>query len=91
MLRTYKAIIRNNYVEWDNDIHEIINSDNPVSVYITILDEPKPDNNVERGKCMVSPLNKLVKMKAFGDVDDPVEFIREMRQERELPGRQDAD
>jgi len=30
MLRTYKAIIRNNYVEWDNDIHEVINSDNPV-------------------------------------------------------------
>ena len=91
MLRTYKAIIRNNCVEWDNDIHEIINSDNPVSVYITILDEPKPDINVERGKCMVSALNKLVKKKAFGDVDDPVEFIREMRQERELPGRQDAD
>ena len=81
MLRTYKAIIRNNYVEWDTDIHEILNSDSPVSVYITILDEPKPDNNVERGKYMVSALNTLVKIKAFDNVDNPAQFIQEMRQE----------
>lgn len=91
MLRTYKATLKNNHIEWDNDIDEVINSDSAVPVFITILDEPLPDDTIYRGKSMVSALNMLVKLKAFRDVDDPVELIREMRQDRELPGRQDAD
>jgi len=91
MLRTYKAVIKDNCVIWDNDVHEEIDSYSPVPVYITLLEEPKPIDKSEQGRRMVSALNKLVRSKAFGDVDDPVTFIREMRQERELPGRQDAD
>lgn len=90
MLKTYKATIKNNFVEWDNGVDEIINSDSAVPVIITILDEPLPDDKIYRGKCMVSALNMLVKLKAFSDVDDPVKMIREMRQERSLPGREDA-
>jgi hypothetical protein len=36
-------------------------------------------------------LNELVKLKAFSEVGDPFEFIREMRQDRPFPGREDAD
>ncbi|NLL10292.1 MAG: hypothetical protein GX268_05270 [Methanomicrobiales archaeon] len=91
MLRTYKATIKNNHIEWDNDTNEVINSDSAVPVFITILDEPLPDDKKNRGKGMVSALNEVVKLKAFSEVGDPVEFIREMRQDRPFPGREDAD
>lgn len=91
MLRTYKATIKNNYIEWDNNRNEIINSDSPVPVYITILDESEPENITDRGRSMVSALNMLVKLHAYEDVNDPVELIRSIRKERNLPGREDAD
>lgn len=34
-------------------------------------------------------LEKLAKMKAFSEIDDPVEWQREIRRDRPLPGREE--
>ena len=92
MLRTYKAILKDNYVKWDSDVNGRINSDSAVPVHITLLDESvTPVDIACRGKRMVSALNKLAEIHAFADIADPVTWEREIRQERRLPGRHDAD
>lgn len=92
MFRTYKAIIKDNFVEWESDVNGQINPDSAVHVFITVLDDTvPPDDIVHRGKCMISALNQLVKIHAFEDIADPALWEREIRQERQLPGRHNAD
>ena len=39
---------------------------------------------------MVSALNKLAEIHAFADIADPETWEREIRLDRQLPGRHDA-
>ncbi len=91
MLRTFKATIKNNHVEWDKDIQGQINSESPIPVYITLLDESEQNDIEYQGKCMILALNQLVNINACTDITDPANWEREIRRERQLPGRQDVD
>ena len=92
MLRTYKAILKDNCVEWDNDANGRISKGIAVPVHITLLDESgTPEDIACRGKRMVSALNKLAEIHAFADIADPETWEREIRLDRQLPGRHDAD
>jgi hypothetical protein len=104
MLRTFRARIKDNYVEWDNDTERLIPKHSPVPVLITIVDDLIPpvedpsvedpsieDNQGQRGKQMAAALNTLSKMNVFGEIDDPVTWQRHIRQDRRLPGRHDTD
>ncbi len=91
MLRTYKATIRNNQVQWENTSNELIKSDHPVPVLITLLDESFSEDKNERCRNIGMALNSLVQIHAFAHVKDPVSWQRESRQERRIPGREDAD
>ncbi len=92
MLRTYKAILKDNYVEWEGDVNGRISKGSAVPVQITLLDESvTPEDIVYRGKRMVSALNKLAEIHAFSDIVDPKTWEREIRRDRQLPDRYDAD
>ncbi len=99
MLRTFRARIKDNYVEWDNDTERLIPKHSPVPVLITIVDDLNPpvedpplkDNQAHRGKQMAATLKKLSDMHVFREIDDPVTWQRHIRQDRHLPGRHDAD
>ena len=92
MLRTFRALIKDNYVEWDSDANEQITTNSPVSVFITVLDNSIASDDIScRGKRMASALNQLAKIRIFRDIGDPVTWQREVRQDRQLPGRHDAD
>jgi hypothetical protein len=94
MLRTFRARIKDNYVEWDNDTERRIPKHSPVPVLITIVDDlitPVEDSPAERGKKMAAALNTLSTMHVFREIDDPVTWQRHIRQDRRLPGRHDAD
>lgn len=94
MLRTFRARIKDNYVEWDNDTERLIPTHSPVPVLITIVDDQIPsveDSHAERGKKMAAALNTLSTMHVFREIDDPVTWQRHIRQDRRLPGRHDAD
>lgn len=41
----------------------------------------------ERGRRIADALEKLAAMHAFAEIDDPVEWQREIRKDRPLPGR----
>ena len=49
---------------------------------------PTNSDVVERGRRMVEILEKLAAMNAFSEISDPVEWQREIRKDRPLPGRE---
>ncbi|MFL5384878.1 MAG: hypothetical protein ACJ8GN_20355 [Longimicrobiaceae bacterium] len=51
------------------------------------LSADEPLTREERGRQIADALDKLAAMHAFADIDDPVEWQREIRKDRPLPGR----
>jgi len=81
MLRTYKAVLRGNRVEW---IDTPPAPTRPTPVHITLLDESAEP---ARGQEMARVLEALAQGGGLSGIPDPVSWQREQRQERTLPGR----
>ena len=88
---TYKAILRNDRLEWRGPMPSQIGPDQPVAVHVTILEESVLEPGRERGLEMATALEQLAAMDALADITDPVAWEREMRQDRILPGREPDD
>jgi hypothetical protein len=92
MLSTYQAILRGEVVEWLADKPDHLTPDRAVAVYVTILEEAPPLMMTERGLRMAAALDQLAQMQGAIASLDPLQSERELRQERDLPGREnDAD
>jgi hypothetical protein len=62
--------------------------DHPLRVQVTI-EEPEPvAEEHARGRAMAALLEKLAARGTLSDLTDPVQWQRELRQERALPGRE---
>jgi hypothetical protein len=85
MLRTYKAILHDNQVEW---LEQPPEKSGAVPVYITVLEEPAPELLPKRGRVMAEALAELVRRGTFAEIADPVVWQRELRSERALPDRE---
>ena len=83
-METYRAILKGNRLEWTDLEPGDLKPDQPVEV--TILDEP--DQSADRRKRMAEALEKLAASDAFSEISDPVEWQREIRKDRPLPGRE---
>ena len=88
MLSTYKAIVRGTTIEWGSDVSEHIRPDRPVAVYVTVLDEPVYTSPETQGQRMADVLQQLAAIHALADISDPAAWEREIRQDRQLPGRE---
>jgi hypothetical protein len=89
MLNTYKAILKGNRLEWNEDAPDHLAPEDAVAVYVTILDEPVvPAAVTQQGQRMAAALEQLAAINALADLTDPVAWEREMRQERPLPDRE---
>lgn len=84
MRRAYQAILRGDRVEWLADAPE---TDGPVRIYITISYPPDPGDPPAGGPTVFESLQALADMGAFDDIDDPVAWQRQQRQDRPLPFR----
>lgn len=82
MLPTYKAILRDNHVEW---IDGPPDRSQPTPVQITLLEETP--SVADRGKAMAEALEKVAQAGAFSEIEDPVTWQRKIRKDRPLPGR----
>jgi len=82
-METYRAILRGNRLEWTDERPVDVNPEQPVEV--TILNEP--DQTSTRRKRMAEALEKLAATDAFSEISDPIEWQREIRKDRPLPGR----
>lgn len=86
MLQTYRALLKGNQLEWLGDMPQELQGEEAVTVQVIILDEPAA-SRAARGRKMAEALRALAAINAFADIDDPVAWQREMREDRALPGR----
>jgi hypothetical protein len=87
MLSTYKAMLQGDHLEWSDEAPSLTR-DQPVAVYVTILDEGAPSSKaVSQGQRMAAALERLAATGAFQDVVDPASWQRETRHDRPLPDR----
>jgi hypothetical protein len=88
MLNTYKAILRNNHLEWRDEIPQNLPQETGVAVYVTILDEPvDAPEDIPRGQRMAEALAQLAEANSLPEIPDPAVWEREIRQDRSLPDR----
>lgn len=85
MLRTYKAILHGDHVEW---LDKPPAQTQPVPVHITPLLDAPLEPARERGRVMAEALAALASRGTFAAITDPVAWQREVRHERPLPARE---
>jgi hypothetical protein len=83
MRQSYRAVLKGDRLEWTDVVPSDLASEQPVEV--TILDEP--DRIADRRRRMAEALENLAAADAFSEISDPVEWQREIRKDRPLPGR----
>jgi hypothetical protein len=87
MLSTLKATVQGGKIDWQEATENIVPSDRPIEVLVTILgNHPNGPSPEERGRLRVAALQKLAALNAFSGIDDPVQWQQETRQDRDLPG-----
>ena len=89
MKRAYKAILHGDRLEWLDGAPE---AEGPVPVSIIMGEEDTVSSGDNEGKSIVELFQALADLGTFADIGDPVEWQREQRKDRPLPGRdQDVD
>lgn len=87
-MHTYKALLRRDRLEWLGEAPEP-QTDAPLSVQVTVLEQEPPAEVRARGHAMAALLEKLAERRTFSAITDPVRWQRELRQERVLPERKE--
>ena len=87
MSETYRAILRGDRLEWTDSEPTDLNREQPVEV--TILDIPDHPDATTQGQRMARALERLAATNAFSEIEDPVDWQREIRKDRPLPGREE--
>lgn len=78
---TYKAMLKNGRIYW---IDEKPSEDQPINVRITVVDEEDNSERADRGDKMADILARLAETDAFSSIDDPVQWQKEVRKDRNL-------
>lgn len=84
MSQSYRAFLHGDRLEWRDDPPGI---EETVPVIVTLSVEREELSDAERGRRMAEALRQLAKGGAFSYIEDPVEWQREIRRDRPLPGR----
>jgi len=88
MMRTYRALLYGDRLEWLKEVPES-QTDAPLRVHVTVLEQEPPAEAHARGHAMAAMLEKLAERRTFAAMTDPVRWQRELRQDRALPGREE--
>ena len=86
MLQTYRALLRGDQLEWTSRRPAVIPADQPVLVDVTMSEESFAAKT-ESGRCMAAILEQLAQTGSFAEISDPVDWQRDLRADRSLPGR----
>ncbi len=84
MSQTYDGILKGDHIEWQGKTPP---KNRPMRVQATVMED---ETDSSRGIRMAAVLSKIAEFGAFSDIDDPVQWQREVRRERPLPGREDS-
>ena len=89
MLSTLKAVVQGERIQWQEDTGNVIDPDRQIEVLVTILENGADVlASEERGRRRVAALQKLAALNGFSNIQDPVQWQQEAREERSLPGRE---
>jgi hypothetical protein len=83
-MSTYTGILRDDHIEWTASAPPKLPA-NGVRVQVTLLDDVPVV--ATQGQQMASALARLATNHAVANIPDPLAWEREIRQDRELPGR----
>jgi len=86
MQSIYKAIVRGDRIEWEDDVPEQIRTQQALTVLVTVVDQPAAADDT-RGPRMAEALERLAASGGVSSITDPSQWQREQRQDRDLPGR----
>jgi len=88
MPASYRAVLHGNHLEWRGKEPEELLPDRDVEVFVTILDPPdSPTTARSRGAAMAAALEQLAAAGGPRSFGEAVEWERDTREERTLPGR----
>lgn len=90
MLATYKATLRGNFLEWADAPPASLDSDHPLAVHVTILEEPTAASptRAQTSEQLAALLDQIALLNPFAEIDDPVAWQQDTRRDRPLPGRE---
>jgi hypothetical protein len=86
MFPTYRAVLHGDHLEWEDGVPEQVRGDQSVNVFVTIIGQPAP-NDVPQGKRMADALGRLAERGGPSSISDALDWQREQREDRPLPGR----
>ena len=81
MSDTYRAVLKDDHLEWVDKKPENVN---PVDVTVVIH---TVSDNTSQGEKMAFYLDKLAELGSMSHISDPVAWQKEIRLDRILPGR----
>ena len=86
MQSIYKAILRGDRIEWEDDVPEQTRSQPELTVFVTIPDQPDAADDT-RGLRMAEALERLAASGGVASITDPSQCQRDEPKDRDLPGR----
>ena len=88
MLNTLRAVVEGDHIRWEDDPGKLLPSGQAKRALITILDSPEDYSTKEVSERRISAIRKLAALNPFREIQDPVEWQRANRVDRDLPGRE---
>lgn len=83
----YRATINGDKITWDDDVPSAIRNGGRVQVIITVANRPITQSKAN-GQRAVAALQAIADRGGIESIPDPVEWQREIRKDRPLPGRE---
>jgi hypothetical protein len=83
MLPTYRAVLRGEHLEWEDEVPETANQQR-LDVFVTIVSDSLADGE-SRGRRMARALEDLAQKGGVSIIEDASDWQREQREERPLP------
>ena len=88
MSHSFPAILENGVITLGPNGAPPLPANEPRKVEVVVPTPPAPlDPNAKRTRSEL--LEEIARMKPFRDIDDPVEYIRELRRDPPQPGREE--
>ena len=89
MLQSFDAVLKDNHLEWSGQSSPAIAPGASIRVQVTVLEPEKIDAKEasRRAAEMMAALQEIAGRGGVQGISDPAQWQREMRAERELPGR----
>jgi hypothetical protein len=88
MTKTYPAVLRGGQIEWTGEIPQVGRDLTPIPVRVVIDGDHQLLSDEERVRRRMAALDRLYEMKAYELFGDPLEWQKEQRKDRPLPGRE---